>query len=219
MSVNFTVGHGKICGLLGPNGAGKTTLLRCLCGSLNADFGRCLIGQRDSSQDPQVYAQFGFSPDFPTQEGDLRVQEYLQLHARIRGIAKKEISKRISEVLSLVNLEAQNFLLVKALSRGQASRLALAETLLHQPPVLILDEPTAGLDPAQVHNQRSLLSSLAGNHSILVATHNLAEAQAICDQLVVLVAGRVRFQGTPQELAGEDGDIEKAYLSLVEVRS
>lgn len=212
--VNFQIAQGQICGLLGPNGAGKTTLLRCLCSSLNADFGRCLISGRDSSNDPLVYNEFGFSPDFPCQEPDLRVNEYLQLHARIRGIASADIAARIHKVLTLVHLCEQEYLLVGSLSRGQGSRLALAEALLHQPAVIILDEPTAGLDPAQVHNQRQLLQSLAGNHTILVATHNLAEAQAICDQLVILVAGRIRFQGTPQELAA-DGDIEHAYLELV----
>ena len=211
--VHFQVPDKCICGLLGPNGAGKTTLLRCMTGSLNADFGRCIINGKDSSYDPDVYQSFSFSPDIPSLEPALRVEEYLRLHAGIRGIDKQLITARIDECLERVDLQNRKHYLISALSRGQTSRLALAEALLHKPKVLFLDEPTAGLDPAQVVNQRGLLADLATDHCVMVATHHLAEAQSMCDRLVVLVEGRVRFQGSVHELAGE-GSLEEAYLQL-----
>ena len=211
--VNFQVPNKCICGLLGPNGAGKTTLLRCMTGSLNADFGRCLINGKDSSYDASVYQEFGFSPDIPTLEPALRVEEYLSLHAHLRGIPKALITERIDSCLEKVKLSDRKRFLISALSRGQSSRLALAEALLHNPAVLFLDEPTAGLDPAQVVNQRALLEDLAKEHCVIVATHNLAEAQAICNQLVVLIQGRIRFQGSVEDLAAGE-ELEKAYLKL-----
>ena len=211
--VNFQVTENCICGLLGPNGAGKTTLLRCMTGSLNADFGRCLINGKDSSYDPDVYQEFSYSPDIPSLEPALRVEEYLTLHARIRGIEPSTIKQRMDECLDRVDLVDRKRYLISALSRGQTSRLALAEALLHKPKILFLDEPTAGLDPAQVVNQRSLLADLAKEHCVVVATHHLAEAQSMCDLLVVLVEGRVRYQGSVSELAG-DGNLEDAYLQL-----
>jgi len=123
------------------------------------------------------------------------------------------IAERIDCCLEKVKLSDRKRFLISALSRGQSSRLALAEALLHNPAVLFLDEPTAGLDPAQVVNQRNLLQDLAKDHCVLVATHNLAEAQSICDQLVVLIQGRIRFQGTVAELAGDE-ELEQAYLNL-----
>lgn len=211
--VHFQVPAQCICGLLGPNGAGKTTLLRCMTGSLNADFGRCLINGKDSSYDSSVYDSFGFSPDIPAQEPALRVEEYMRLHASIRNIEPAQLEQRIEACLSQVDLLDRRRYLIGSLSRGQSSRLALAEALLHQPAVLFLDEPTAGLDPAQVVNQRKLLKELARDHCVLIATHNLTEAQALCDRLVVLVQGRVRFQGSVDELAS-NGDLEAAYLEL-----
>ncbi len=211
--VHFQVPNNCICGLLGPNGAGKTTLLRCMTGSINADFGRCLINGKDSSYDASVYSEFGFSPDIPSQEPALRVEEYLSLHAHLRHVASDKINQRIHDCLEKVDLLDRKRYLISALSRGQTSRLALAEALLHNPAVIFLDEPTAGLDPAQVVNQRQLLKTLAKDHCVLVATHNLTEAQALCDQLVVLIQGRIRFQGSVDELAG-DQNLEDAYLAL-----
>ena len=211
--VHFQVPNSCICGLLGPNGAGKTTLMRCMTGALNADFGRCLINGKDSSYDPEVFQEFSFSPDIPTLEPALRVLEYLQLHARLRNIPTDQINKRIDDCLERVALADRKKYLIGTLSRGQTARLALAEALLHKPRVLFLDEPTAGLDPAQVVNQRTLLGDLAKDHCVIVATHHLVEAQSMCDQLVVLVQGRVRYQGTVDDLAGDEG-LESAYLKL-----
>jgi len=212
--VNFRLEPGRVLGLLGPNGAGKTTLLRCITGAVAPDFGRCLIFGTDPAIDPlATQARYGYQSDFPPLEPELRVREHLQLHARIRGLPKDRRAGRIDEVLALVDLTARGRILVGHLSRGQRSRLALAEALLHAPPLLILDEPASGLDPAQVVALRDLLRSLSGEHSILVATHHLAEAQAVCDELVVLVDGRVRHQGSPAELSG-DGQLEQAYLTM-----
>ena len=212
--VHFTVAAGRITGLLGPNGAGKTTLLRCLVGTLTPDHGRCLIAGVDPRLDPvDAAAHVGFMPDQPPLEGDLRVDEYLRLHGRLRGLSGQRLETRLEAVLDLVDLTARRRHLAQTLSRGQRSRLGLAEALLHEPAVLILDEPAAGLDPAQVVALRHLLRRLAGRHTVLIATHHLAEAEAVCDDLVVLVEGRVRAQGTPAALAA-DRTLEAAYLDL-----
>lgn len=212
--VSFAVPRGRVVGLLGPNGAGKTTLLRCLTGSIPADYGRCLIDGVDPSLDPGAARQrFGYQPDLPPLEPELRAREHLQLHGRLRGLGGASLEASITAVLAHVGLASEARRLVGALSRGQRSRLALAECLLHAPPVLILDEPAAGLDPAQVIQLRRLLRSLAGSHSILLATHHLGEAAAVCDELVVLVQGRVRFQGPPDAFAAGK-DLEAAWLEL-----
>ena len=215
--VTFDVQPGRVVGLLGPNGAGKTTLLRCLTGHLKADCGRCLIDGVDPARYPQrARLRFGYHPDQPPLEPQLRAREHLALHARLRGIPGPSVEERIAAVLKQVDLEDRANQLVGTLSRGQRSRIALAECLLHRPPVLILDEPASGLDPAQVVALRALLRELAGEHAILLATHHLAEAAAVCDQLVVLVQGRVTYQGSPAELAGS-GELERAYLGLAGV--
>ncbi|MDA3960506.1 MAG: ABC transporter ATP-binding protein [Planctomycetota bacterium] len=212
--VNFRLEPGQVLGLLGPNGAGKTTLLRCITGAIRPDFGRCMVFGHDSARAPgAAQVRFGYQCDMPPLEPELRSREHLQLHARLRGLPRRSREARIDEVLDLVDLRAKQRHLVSQLSRGQRSRLALAEALLHRPPLLILDEPASGLDPAQVVLLRKLLRRLAGEHSILVATHHLGEAEAVCDELVVLVAGRVRYQGSPKDLAGEQR-LEQAYLEM-----
>lgn len=212
--VSMRVERGQVVGLLGPNGAGKTTLLRCLTGALVPDYGRCLINGLDPRLDGlRARAQFGYLPDVPPLEDDLRVEEYLRLHARLAGIGGARQRSRIDTVLHLVELADRRRQLVGTLSRGQRSRLGLAQTLLAEAPVLILDEPTAGLDPAQVVALRGLLRRIAHDRAVLLATHHLAEAEAVCHALVVLVDGRVRFHGRPADLA-HDSALEAAYLTL-----
>ena len=210
--VDLRVPQGSITGLLGPNGAGKTTLLRCIVGTLVPDAGRCLIDGIDSGNDPaHARAHLGYLPDAPALEDDLRCSEYLRLHASVRGV--QHARQRIAEVLELVDLTDRARQLIGGLSRGQRTRLALAECLLHQPSVLILDEPGAGLDPAQVVALRGLLQRLAGSCTVLIATHQLAEVEATCDAVAVLVDGRIRFHGSPADLA-TDGSLEQGYLGM-----
>jgi len=212
--VNFAVEPGTVVALLGPNGAGKTTLLRAITGALRPEFGRCLIDGIDPALDPlAAQARFGYQGDHPPLEDELRVREYLVFHARIRGLPAATIGRRVDEVLATVDLGGKHRALIGTLSRGQRSRLALAEALLHRPPLLILDEPASGLDPAQVVALRQVLRELAGERTILMATHHLAEAEAVCDAVVVLVGGRVRYQGALPELAA-DGGLEAGYLAL-----
>jgi ABC-2 type transport system ATP-binding protein len=209
--VHFQVPGQHICALLGPNGAGKTTLVRCLVGALQPSFGACHIAGLPPRQ---AQARFGYLPDLPPLEDELRVGEHLLLHARLRSIPLP-YQQRILEALELVDLTDRYGHLVGSLSRGQRSRLALAECLLHRPEVLILDEPSAGLDPAQVVSLRQLLQRLRERCCILLATHNLPEVRACCDSLVVLASGRVRYQGSIDELASQaDGDLEAAYIEL-----
>lgn len=210
--VHFDVPGQHICALLGPNGAGKTTLMRCLTGALIPSFGACRILGKEPAA---ARADFGYLPDTPPLEDELRVEEYLALHARLRALPQP-MAARITEALELVDLQNRRRALVGTLSRGQRSRLALAEALLHRPQVLLLDEPSAGLDPAQVVGLRELLRKLRSRCCVLLATHNLHEVRATCDSVVVLAAGRVHYQGSIDELAARaDGDLEVAYMQLV----
>lgn len=211
--VHFDVPTRHICALLGPNGAGKTTLLRCMTGAVHPSFGRCLLAGHDTSRDTKATQHFAFLPDLAPLEDELRVQEYLLLHARLRMVPAPH-ALRVQEALSTVELTEQQSALIGTLSRGQRSRLALAECLLHRPSVLLLDEPSAGLDPAQTRSLRQMLERLKSRACILIASHNLPEVASVCDSVVVLVKGRVRFQGSIAELAAQGDSLEDAYLRL-----
>ena len=155
--VHFTVPQGQVVGLLGPNGAGKTTLLRCLTGAMRPTFGRVLINGHDPHEQHRLaQTMFGYQPDGASLEPELRVQEFLQLSASLRGLRGKRRTQRVATCIDTVDLGDKARALIGTLSRGQLARVALAEALLHQPPVLILDEPASGLDPAQVVALRQL---------------------------------------------------------------
>jgi len=223
--VSFTAAPGTVTGFLGPNGAGKTTTLRLLTTFLVPTAGTATVAGFDVLRAPlEVRRRIGYLPENAPLPGELRVGEYLRLRAEVKGIARDRTSRAIGEALERLELGPVERRLVGNLSRGYRQRVGLADALLGDPPVLILDEPTSNLDPDQVRRVRELLRELARERTVFVSTHLLAEAERVCGALVIVAGGRVVATGTPEEIArgratagGEDAaapGLERAFLAL-----
>lgn len=199
--VSFTAKKGEVLGFLGANGAGKTTTMDILCGCIGADGGSVKIGGNEVSEAPEVVkAKLGYLPDEPPLHNDMLVSEYIDYAARLRGIKSADVPKRVDEMVERLALGDVRNRLVGNLSKGFRQRVGLAQALVHNPDVLILDEPTEGLDPTQIVQIRDMIRSFKGEHTIIYSSHILSEVENICDQLVVIDKGRVIEQGSYAEL-------------------
>jgi ABC-2 type transport system ATP-binding protein len=215
--VSFEVPRGQIVGLLGPNGAGKSTTMRILAGFLTATSGKAFIAGFDVFWDPlEVRRRIGYMPENCPLYTEMRVREYLDFRAGIKGIHGSEARKRVRYVLSRCWLEDVRRQVIGTLSKGYRQRVGLADTLLADPPVLILDEPTAGLDPAQIRESRALIRELGKHHTILLSTHILPEVEMTCDRVIIINRGRVAADGLLDEMKKRDESLEDRYLSIVE---
>jgi ABC-2 type transport system ATP-binding protein len=195
--VSFEVPKGRVVGFLGPNGAGKSTTMRILAGYLTATGGRARIAGFDVFHDPiEVRRRIGYMPESCPLYGELRVEEYLRFRGGLKGLGWGERRKRIDYVLNRCWLADVRRQLVGTLSKGYRQRVGLADALLADPPVLILDEPTAGLDPAQIRETRKLIRELGREHTMLLSTHILSEVEMTCDSVVIIQQGRVAEEGT-----------------------
>jgi ABC-2 type transport system ATP-binding protein len=214
VDVSFRVAAGEIAALVGPNGAGKTTAMRILAGFLAADAGRVAIaGHVLPAARVAACARLGYLPEAAPLYGEMRVDEYLRFRARLKGVARGAVGERVADVTARLGLLDQRRVLVSRLSRGFRQRVGLADALIATPPVLLLDEPTAGLDPVQMREVRSLLSDLGEGCAVLLSSHLLAEVEAVADRVVVLVGGRVVADASPEELA-QDGSLEDVIVEL-----
>lgn len=201
--VDLRIAPGEAFGLLGANGAGKTTFIRCLTGWLLPTSGTVRVDGRSPAEDPDaVHARLGFVPETSRLYPDLRVQGFLRFVAGARGLAGATRDTAVERTLAALGLEEVAGRLVGNLSKGFQQRVSLAQAFLHDPPLLVVDEPTSGLDPLQQEEVRRLLRAAAGRRTLLVCTHDLAEARALCDRVAVLAAGRVVAQGPPGEILG-----------------
>ena len=199
--VSFYVPAGAICGFLGPNGAGKSTSMRMLAGALAPDGGSVMIdGANVWTQPREARARMGWLPERAPVQLDASVEEFVQWSARMKGVEKKSVAQFATHAMGQCGLLDARTRLCGELSRGFRQRVGLAAALASRPKVLLLDEPTAGLDPAQVLAFRELLQSLKGDVTVLLSTHVLAEVEATCDRLIVLDRGRVIATGSPQEV-------------------
>jgi len=199
--VSFTVPAGSVAGFLGPNGAGKTTTIRMLVGHTPPTSGRAVVAGIDvQRQWRSARARIGYLPESTPLYPEMRVTEFLRFRSRLYGIPRRDANHAISEVIGLCDLGDAKRRLIGELSKGYRQRVGLAAALLHRPSVLFLDEPTSGLDPTQIQHFRTLVRSLAGERTILVSSHVLAEIEATCDQAVVINRGRVVAAGTLDEL-------------------
>jgi ABC-2 type transport system ATP-binding protein len=188
----FDIGRGEIVGLLGPNGAGKTTTMRMLTTFVSPTSGRAsLMGYDVIDQPLDVRRSLGYLPENVPLYPEMRVSEYLGFRARLKGIARRSRSRAIAEVASRCGLSDVEHRVVGHLSRGYRQRVGLADALLNDPPILILDEPTAGLDPIQIREVRALIRELGDRHTILVSTHIMSEVEAICERVIVIAGGRI----------------------------
>ncbi len=201
--ISFDVRKGEIVGLLGPNGAGKTTTLRMLAGFLRPSAGRVYIDGVDGYDgDEDVRNRVGYLPENTPLYGDMRVHEYLRFRGRLKGMHRRELRKRLDAVLVSCDLRDRSRSLIRTLSKGYRQRVGIADCLLQDPPCLILDEPTIGLDPNQIRQVRTLIQSLAESHTILLSTHILSEAELLCDRVMIMNRGAIIAADTPNALAG-----------------
>lgn len=199
--LSFTIEKGEVVGFLGLNGAGKTTVLKILSGLLLPSSGRVVVGGIDGLEEPrELRRRVGFLPDRPPLYGDMTVRQMLRYAGRLNGVEKGRIERRVDEVLELADLvDVQNDL-VDWLSHGYRQRVGIAQTIVHEPALVILDEPISGLDPEQIVGMRSLIRGLAEKHTVLLSSHILGEISQTCDRLLVLNRGRIVAQGKEADL-------------------
>lgn len=199
--ISFEVGKGQIVGFLGPNGAGKSTTLKMLTCYLPPTSGGATVAGFDIfHQSDLVRQQLGYLPENCPLYGEMKVEEYLDFRGQLRGMDRETRKHRIGFVAERCWLKNVLRRSISHLSKGYRQRVGLADALLHNPPVLILDEPTIGLDPTQIRATRDLIKELKGQHTVMLSTHILPEVEAVCDAAIVIAGGRIVAQGTPDEL-------------------
>ncbi len=202
--LNFEVGKGEIMGFLGPNGAGKTTTMRILAGFMPATSGRASIAGFDIfEQSLQARTRLGYMPENVPLYTDMRVTEYLEYRAALKGVPHRRIAERVGDVKELCGAKDVEKKIIGALSKGYRQRVGLADALLHEPDLLILDEPTIGLDPNQIRQVRELIKNLGRQHTILLSTHILPEVEMTCSRVIIIHKGRIEACDTPENLLGK----------------
>ncbi|MCX6936936.1 MAG: ABC transporter ATP-binding protein [Verrucomicrobia bacterium] len=202
--VSFDVAKGEIIGLLGPNGAGKSTTLRILTGYLPATSGQVTVCGVDVATRPEdVKKLLGYMPENNPLPDDLRVREYLHLRGRLKGLTRRKLAPRLDEVVHLCDLGRVRDRIIGKLSKGYRQRVGIADAILAEPPVIIMDEPTIGLDPHQILAVRDLIAGLRGRMTVLISSHILPEIEMTCDRVIIINQGRVVAAGAPDELRRE----------------
>jgi len=213
--VSFTVQEGEILGFLGPNGAGKSTTMKMLTGFLAPSSGSVEVLGLDVLKSPvAVKRELGYLPEGAPSYADMSVADSLRFVAEVRGFKGKDLVDRINRAASQVALESVMHKRVETLSKGYRRRLGLAQAILHDPKVLILDEPTDGLDPNQKHQVRELIRSLSKDKIVIVSTHILEEVSAVCTRAMILAHGEILFDGTPQTLAAKSEYHNSVHVHL-----
>lgn len=213
--VSFSVDEGEIVGILGPNGAGKTTIIRMVTGFLPPSGGRVTVGDRDLFEEPRTARRdIGYLPENVALYGEMRVEEYLGYRGRLEGMSRSEARQAIAEVLESCLLTEVAGQVIGTLSKGYRQRVGLAAAILHRPKVLVLDEPTVGLDPRQIVAIRELIRELGRRHTILLSTHILPEVELLCDRVLIIDRGRIVGEGTPEALRQEWQGATRVRLTL-----
>ena len=212
--LTFTVKEGEVLGFLGPNGAGKSTTMKLITGFLSASHGSVSIDGFDISKNPiEAKSLMGYLPEGAPSYGDMTTLEFLNFVAQIRGYTGEEILLRVQRVLDEVELNSVSQQTIDTLSKGFKRRVGLAQAIMHDPKVLILDEPTDGLDPNQKHHVRELIKNLARDKIVIISTHILEEVTAVCSRAIIIAQGRIVADGTPAEL-----ESRSKYHQAVSVR-
>ncbi len=199
--MSFVVEEGKIYGFLGPNGAGKSTTMNVMTGYIAADGGRVLIDGHDILKEPIAAKKcIGYLPEVPPLYTDMTVWEFLLFAAELKKVAKNERKTRVEGLLQQLGLEEVRGRMIRNLSKGYKQRVGLAQALVGDPKVLILDEPMVGLDPKQIIEMRDLIRGLAGEHTVILSSHILSEISAVCDHIMIISHGKLVASGSPEEL-------------------
>src|SRR5215213_5409451 len=213
--VSFSVAKGEVLAFLGPNGAGKTTTMRILTCFMPATEGTAQVAGFDCADQPlEVKRRIGYLPETPPVYQELTVTEYLTFVGRLRGMTGRNLTSALDQSIGRLELGSVRGRLIGNLSRGYRQRVGLAQALLHDPPVLILDEPTVGLDPKQIIEIRDLIKSLAGSHTVILSTHILPEATAVCQRVVIINGGRIVAEDTPDRLSARLRRSEKVSVTV-----
>ncbi len=211
--ISFEIEQGEIIGLLGLNGAGKTTLLRMLGCLLTPSGGQARLDSLDVQADPlSVRGRIGYLPEVPPLYGEMRVEDFLHFVARLRGVPRRKSVEQVKKVMGQCHVDDVANQRIETLSFGYRKRVGIAQAIVHAPPILLLDEPIAGLDPAQIVEMRALIRHLAGEHTVLLSSHILSEISQTCDRILVVHRGRLAAQGSEEELVGRF--VDKARLVL-----
>ena len=200
--ISLSVTRGEVLGFLGPNGAGKSTTMKMITGFLSPTAGRVSIAGFDIERDPlAAKAKLGYVPEGAPAYGEMTPASFLEFIAAIRGIPRGQRGARIAEVVGKIHLEKVLHQRIETLSKGFKRRVGLAQAILHDPEILVMDEPTDGLDPNQKHEVRELIKEMASHKAIVISTHILEEVDAVCTRAIIINQGRLIFSGTPLELA------------------
>ena len=210
--VSFNVADGQICGLLGPNGAGKSTIMNILTGYLSATSGQVTVAGHPLPEEADAAkACVGYLPEQPPLYTEMTVQEYLTFAAELKGVKKAERKEQVCRAARRTGLDTVLPRLIRSLSKGYKQRVGIAQALLGSPRLIILDEPTVGLDPAQVIEIRKLIRELGRAHTVILSSHILSEVQAVCDKALILSQGHL---AAVVDLAAEERDLEELFLEL-----
>ena len=213
--VSFNVADGQICGLLGPNGAGKSTIMNILTGYLSATSGQVTVAGHPLPEEADAAkACVGYLPEQPPLYPEMTVQEYLTFAAELKGVKKAERKEQVCRAARRTGLETVLPRLIRSLSKGYKQRVGIAQALLGSPRLIILDEPTVGLDPAQVIEIRKLIRELGRAHTVILSSHILSEVQAVCQQILILSKGHLAAAGSLEELTSNGKSLEEVFLEL-----
>lgn len=215
--VSFTVADGQICGLLGPNGAGKSTIMNILTGYLSATSGQVTVAGHPLPEEADAAkACVGYLPEQPPLYPEMTVQEYLTFAAELKGVKKAERKEQVCRAARRTGLETVLPRLIRSLSKGYKQRVGIAQALLGSPRLIILDEPTVGLDPAQVIEICKLIRELGRAHTVILSSHILSEVQAVCQQILILSKGHLAAAGSLEELTADGKSLEEVFLELTD---
>jgi ABC-2 type transport system ATP-binding protein len=214
--VSFTAGSGQILGFLGPNGAGKTTTMRIITGFMPATSGTVRVEGFDVfDQSNEVRRRIGYLPENPPLYNDMAVAPYLRFVARLKGLGRREVGEALERVLATCGLDSVRDRLLGHLSKGYRQRVGLAQALIHDPPVLVLDEPTIGLDPRQIRDIRALIRTLGGKRTVVLSTHILSEVTEVCDKVVIINDGRVALEDALTNLTRDGRKLEDIFIDTI----
>jgi ABC-2 type transport system ATP-binding protein len=214
-NLNFTVNKGEVVGFLGPNGAGKSTTMKIITGFMAPSSGSAKVAGFDVFENPiEVKKRIGYLPETPPVYGDMFVTEYLRFVAALKGVEKNEIENNVKSAIEKTNLGSVQSRLIHNLSKGFRQRVGIAQAIVSNPQVLILDEPTVGLDPKQVAEIRDLIKSLRGHHTIILSTHILPEVQASCERIVIINKGKIVAEDTLENLSQRQSGVRRINLRV-----
>lgn len=213
--ISFSVGKGEILGFLGPNGAGKSTTMKMITGFLPPSSGIVRVAECDIVTDSlEARRHIGYLPETVPLYTDMEVTDYLRFMGRIRGMSSDYVARRTNEVIDIVNMGEYRKTHIGKLSKGFRQRVGIAQAILHEPDVLVLDEPTIGIDPIQVVETRKLIKSLGGEHTVIVSTHILPEVSMICERVIIINQGQIVAEDTPENLASRLHGVEQVELDV-----